>query len=51
MSDAVLTSIEDGIMVVTIDRPEARNAANRAVAEGCAAAMDELDSNAELRVP
>jgi enoyl-CoA hydratase len=50
MSDEVLTSAEDGILVVTLNRPESRNAANKALAEGVVAAMDELDSNDELRV-
>ncbi len=50
MSDEVLTSAEDGVLIVTLNRPEARNAANKALAEGVAAAMDELDSNDELRV-
>ena len=31
------------VLVVTIDRPEARNAVNLAVAEGIAAALDRLD--------
>ncbi|MEP5762976.1 MAG: crotonase/enoyl-CoA hydratase family protein [Halieaceae bacterium] len=50
MSDEVLTSIEDGVLIVTLNRPQAKNAANKALAEGVAAAMDELDSNDELRV-
>jgi enoyl-CoA hydratase len=50
MSDEVLTSVEDGVLIVTLNRPAAKNAANKALAEGVAAAMDELDSNAELRV-
>ncbi len=50
MSDVVLTDIADGIMTVTINRPEAKNAANKAVAKGIAAAMDELDSNEDIRV-
>ena len=50
MSDEVLTSVEDGVLVVTLNRPEAKNAANKALAEGVAAAMDELDGNDELRV-
>ncbi|MEZ5568514.1 MAG: crotonase/enoyl-CoA hydratase family protein [Halioglobus sp.] len=37
-------------MVVTLNRPEAKNAANKALAEGVAAAMDELDSNDAIRV-
>jgi enoyl-CoA hydratase len=50
MSDEVLTSAEDGILIVTLNRPEAKNAANKALAEGVAAAMDELDGNDDLRV-
>ncbi len=50
MSDEVLTSAEGGVLVVTLNRPEAKNAANKALAEGVAAAMDELDGNDELRV-
>jgi enoyl-CoA hydratase len=37
------------VLVVTIDRPEARNAVNLAVAEGIAAAMDRLDEDDGLR--
>ena len=38
------------VQVITINRPEAKNALNRAVAEGVAAAVDELDSSDDLRV-
>ena len=37
-------------MTVTLNRPEAKNAANKALAEGVSAAMDELDSNDDVRV-
>jgi enoyl-CoA hydratase len=37
------------VLVVTIDRPEARNAVNLAVAEGIAAAMERLDEDDSLR--
>jgi enoyl-CoA hydratase len=37
------------VLVVTIDRPAARNAVNLAVAEGIAAAMDRLDGDDGLR--
>jgi enoyl-CoA hydratase len=37
------------VLVVTIDRPEARNAVNLAVAEGIAAALDRLDEDEALR--
>jgi enoyl-CoA hydratase len=40
----------DGVLVVTIDRPEARNAVNAEVAEGIGAAMERLDAEPELRV-
>lgn len=50
MTQEILVDIQDGVMIITINRPEARNAANRAVAEGIAAAMDELDSNNDIRV-
>ena len=37
------------VLLVTIDRPEARNAVNLAVAEGIAAAMERLDEDDSLR--
>jgi enoyl-CoA hydratase/carnithine racemase len=51
MSDqAVLTEVRDGVMLVTLNRPEQRNAVNRAVAEGVAQALDRLDAEPALRV-
>jgi enoyl-CoA hydratase len=51
MSDnEVLVDVADGIMTVTLNRPEAKNAVNKAVAEQVAAAMEELDGNDEIRV-
>ncbi|PZT86068.1 MAG: enoyl-CoA hydratase [Citromicrobium sp.] len=50
MSDNVLTEVDDGILIVTINRPEAKNAMNKAAAEGIAAAMDRLDREDDLRV-
>jgi len=46
----VLTEVRDGILIVTFNRPEAKNAVNKALAEGVAEAMDRLDSDASLRV-
>lgn len=46
----VLTEIRGGILIVTLNRPEAKNAANRALSEQMAAAMDLLDSDPNLRV-
>ena len=50
MSDAVLTEERDGVLLVTLNRPEQRNAVNLAVAEGIAGALDRLDAQAGLRV-
>jgi enoyl-CoA hydratase len=50
MSNEVQTAIEHGILTVTINRPDARNAINRAVAVGIAQAMSELDENPALRL-
>ncbi|MEO0591777.1 MAG: crotonase/enoyl-CoA hydratase family protein [Pseudomonadota bacterium] len=46
----VLTEVDNGILIVTINRPEAKNAMTKAAAEGIAAAMDRLDSDDDLRV-
>ncbi len=50
MAGEVLTERRGGVLIVTINRPEARNAINLAVAESIAAAMEELDGDSELRV-
>ena len=50
MSDVVLTSAEDGILTITLNRPQAKNAVNAELAVALAAAMDELASNDDLRV-
>lgn len=49
-NDAVLTERRGRILVVTINRPEARNSVNAAVAAGIAAAVDELDNSDDLSV-
>jgi enoyl-CoA hydratase len=46
----VRTERRDSTLVVTIDRPEVRNAVNAAVAAGIAGALDELDSDDSLSV-
>jgi enoyl-CoA hydratase len=38
-ADAVLTERRDGVLVVALNRPDARNAVNAAVAQGIADAM------------
>jgi enoyl-CoA hydratase len=50
MSEPVLTEAGDGIAVITINRPQARNAINGAVARAMAAAIDELDARGDVRV-
>src|SRR5512139_1693391 len=50
MASEVLVDVTDGVMTITINRPEAKNAINKAVAEGIAAAMDKLDSDNSIRV-
>ena len=47
---AVLTERRDGVLVITLNRPDARNAVNGALAEGVGAALDELDADDELRI-
>lgn len=47
--NAVLTEVEDGVLIVTMNRPEAKNAMNKAQAEGIAAAMDRLEADGNLR--
>lgn len=46
----VLVAHEDGVVVVTINRPQQRNAVNRAVSYGVCEAIDELDRDPALRV-
>jgi enoyl-CoA hydratase len=50
MTDPVLVEASDGIQVVTLNRPEVRNAINLAAAHAIAAAMDDLDSRDDLAV-
>jgi len=50
VEDAVLVEHRNGIAIITINRPQARNAVNRAVTLGVAAAVDELDDRPDLTV-
>jgi enoyl-CoA hydratase len=47
---AVLTERRDGVLIITLNRPAARNAVNGAVAQGIGAALDELDASDDLQV-
>ena len=46
----VLKSLEDGILTLTINRPEALNALNRSVIDALSAAIEAAQDNAEVRV-
>jgi enoyl-CoA hydratase/carnithine racemase len=50
VSEEVLTEAEGGILLITLNRPAARNAVNAAVARGVAAALDRLDADDDLQV-
>jgi len=50
MTTELTVRVEDGIQIITIDRPEAKNAMSLAVATAIAAAIDELEANNDLRV-
>jgi enoyl-CoA hydratase len=50
VADAILTDVADGVAVITINRPRARNAVNGEVARGIAAAVEEFDSRRDISV-
>ncbi len=50
MSDEVLTEQNGAVLVITMNRPQVRNAVNGALARGMAAALDELDADDGLTV-
>lgn len=47
---AVLVEQRDRVLLITINRPEAKNAVNLAVSQGLADAMDRLDADPGLSV-
>ncbi|MGA9874391.1 MAG: crotonase/enoyl-CoA hydratase family protein [Solirubrobacteraceae bacterium] len=47
---AVLTERREGVLLITLNRPDARNAVNLPLARGIAAALDELDGEDSLSV-
>lgn len=49
-NDLVKVERDGAVQVITIERPERRNAVNRAVSLAIAAALDELDGDGDLRV-
>ena len=50
MTEPVRVEREGKTLIITLNRPEARNAVNRAVAERVAAALGELDGDPELTI-
>jgi enoyl-CoA hydratase len=46
----VLTEVRGPILIITLNRPEAKNAANLALSKGVAAAIDRLDADDTLSV-
>jgi enoyl-CoA hydratase/carnithine racemase len=50
LTEEILWEVEDGIAVITIDRPQQRNAINRGVNEGLHKAFDLFENDASLRV-
>jgi enoyl-CoA hydratase len=48
--EAVLTEADDGVLLITLNRPDQRNAVNAALANGVAAALDRLDDDDDLQV-
>lgn len=50
MSDKVLYEVHDRIAVITLNRPEARNAVNGDVAKGMEAAVDQLEGDDDVWV-
>ena len=49
MADEVTVEVADGVAVITINRPQARNAVIEAVARGIAAAIDDLDPRPDIK--
>jgi enoyl-CoA hydratase len=50
MPDEVTTEVTDGVMVITMNRPDARNAVNTALAQQMAGALDDLDRRDDVVV-
>jgi len=50
MSNEVTTEIRDQIMIITLNRPDAMNAVNQALADQLASSLDDLDNNNAVSV-
>jgi enoyl-CoA hydratase len=49
-AEAVITERRGSVLLITLNRPEVRNAVNAALAAGVAGALEDLDGNDELSV-
>lgn len=50
MSNDVLTEVQDGVLIITLNRPDQRNAINGGIAKGLYDAFNLLDSDDSIRV-
>jgi enoyl-CoA hydratase len=50
MTEPVLTEVTDGVGVLTLNRPEAKNAVDLATTQALAAAVDEFEARADVTV-
>src|ERR1700757_779328 len=50
MSEPVISERRGNVLLITLNRPEVRNAVNAALAAGVGGALDELDGDDELSV-
>ncbi len=50
MNDEVLVEHDNGLVVITINRPQVKNAVNRAVSYGVCEAIDEMERRDDLRL-
>ena len=50
MSEELLVSVEDGIMTMTMNRPQAKNAMNKSMSHAIADAVDRFEADADIRV-
>lgn len=48
--DAILIERRDGVLIARLNRPERRNAVNRALCEQLVAAVEEVDNSPQMRV-
>jgi len=50
MSELIKVEVAGGIQIITVNRPEARNAFNLAAAQQMAAALEQLDAREDVRI-